>query len=387
MVTLIAEWIIRIRQADEKHRRTIYGKVTSIVGICLNLFLFGAKNVVGILSGSIAIMADAFNNLSDAASSIITLMGFWLGSKSADKDHPFGHGRLEYLSGLCVAILVLLMGVELLRDSVYKLIHPEMIKVSNGLFFTLALSILVKLYMAAYNVTIGRRIDSGALRATAFDSLSDCVSTFVVLLSVILYQVTGCNIDGWAGGAVSVFILIGGIKMLRETVSPLLGELPDPKLVQEISDLVLQEKAILSIHDMIIHDYGPERKMVSLHAEVDGSGDIYALHDAIDAAEDRVFARLGMQTIIHMDPVRVDDEERKACKQKMAELVSEIDGRLSIHDFRMQQAKEGIWFSFDVEIPEKFFMDEEKLKHTLCEKAERIWPGCRLRIRVELPYV
>lgn len=387
MVTLIAEWIIRIRQADEKHRRTIYGKVTSIVGICLNLFLFGAKNVVGILSGSIAIMADAFNNLSDAASSIITLMGFWLGSKSADKDHPFGHGRLEYLSGLCVAILVLLMGVELLRDSVYKLIHPEMIKVSNGLFFTLALSILVKLYMAAYNVTIGSRIDSGALRATAFDSLSDCVSTFVVLLSVILYQVTGCNIDGWAGGAVSVFILIGGIKMLRETVSPLLGELPDPKLVQEISDLVLQEKAILSIHDMIIHDYGPERKMVSLHAEVDGSGDIYALHDAIDAAEDRVFARLGMQTIIHMDPVRVDDEERKACKQKMAELVSEIDGRLSIHDFRMQQAKEGILFSFDVEIPEKFFMDEEKLKHTLCEKAERIWPGCRLRIRVELPYV
>ncbi len=387
MVTLVAECIIRIKKADEKRQRSIYGKVTSIVGIVLNLLLFAAKNVIGVISGSIAITADAFNNLSDACSSIITLMGFWFGSKRADRDHPFGHGRLEYLSGLGVSFLILLMGAELLRDSVLKLIHPEEIKVSSSLFLTLGLSILIKLYMACYNSSIGKKISSGALRASAFDSLSDCVSTTVVLLSVLFFKLTGINIDGWAGVAVSVFILTGGIKMIKETSSPLLGALPDPKLVEKIKALVLEENEILEIHDMIIHDYGPERKMVSLHAEVDGSGDIFRLHDAIDAAENRVQAELGMQTIIHMDPVHMDDEERKECRKRMDDIIRQIDERLSIHDFRMSRQEGRLQFSFDIQVPEKFFMNEYELRQTVTHKAREVWADCELKIQVELSYV
>ncbi len=387
MITAIAGLIIKHKKAEEKQQRVIYGKVCSIVGICLNLLLFAVKYLIGTVSASIAIVADGFNNLSDAASSIITLTGFWLGSRRADSEHPFGHGRMEYISSLGVSFFVLLMGFELLKSSIDKLIHPSEIIVSKSLLLALGLSILVKLYMASYNSHIGKKIGSTALKATAFDSLSDCLSTLVVLLSVGVFRLWRINVDGWAGVLVSVFILVGGFNMLKETVSPLLGELPDPALVERIREIVMQRDGILDIHDMIIHDYGPDRKMVSLHAEVDGSGNIFDLHDVIDGAEQDLMNELGMLAIIHMDPVRTDDDKRTRCKEEMKQLLSGIDERLSLHDFRLREDSGVTCMKFDLVIPEKYETPTDELREQVLKEASERWPDYRIEMQIELSYV
>ena len=363
MVTLLARWCIKqYRDTDNPAVRLAYGVLCGAVGIGLNLLLFVGKFIAGSIAGSIAITADAFNNLSDAGSSLITLIGFRLASQKPDPEHPFGHGRFEYISGLIVSLAILLMGLELLRSSVDKILHPEPVEFSLLAVGILVASILVKVYMAAYNRGIGKRIDSAAMRATAMDSLSDCVATAVVLLSMLVSRWTQLMIDGWCGLAVAVFILIAGVRAAKETIGPLLGQPPEPALVARIERLVLAQPPIIGVHDLIVHDYGPGRCMVSLHAEVPASGNIIEMHDMIDNIERELRETLGCNAIIHMDPIETDDALTNETRRKISELIKVIDERITIHDFRMVTGPTHTNVIFDVVVPYRFRLSDEELR-------------------------
>ena len=310
MITLLSK--IFIKNHDDVTNpavRKAYGMLCSLTGIFLNVLLFAGKYIAGTLAGSIAVTADAFNNLSDAGSSVITLLGFRMASKKPDPDHPFGHGRIEYLSGLAVSLIIIVVGVQLGLESIDKIRSPEEIDASLLPMLILVASICVKGYMFFYNRAVGRKINSPGMSATATDSLSDCIATLVVLISMLVARFTGVNIDGWSGAVVAVFIIYSGFSAARDTLSPLLGSAPDPELVKRIVDIVMAHPEVLNVHDLVVHDYGPGRLMVSLHAEVPGDGDIYELHDAIDTAEYELQRELGCSAVIHMDPVSTDDSK------------------------------------------------------------------------------
>lgn len=386
MITCLAKFWIRESDSEEKKRR-IYGTLGAVVGIFLNICLFTGKYLAGFLSGSIAIMADAFNNLSDAGSSFISLIGFVFSGKKPDLDHPFGHGRIEYLAGLGVSFLILLMGVELAKNSVQKILHPVSVQISTLSIAVLSASILVKLYMAYYNHAIGKKIRSATMAATATDSLSDAAATTVVLLAMLFLAVTGINIDGYCGILVAVFILAAGIGAAKETVSPLLGQAPDPEFVKEIKELVMQHEEVLGIHDMAVHDYGPGRVMVSLHAEVSGDGNIYELHDLIDRIERELKEKLHCETVIHMDPIDVGNEKTVEMKEEIVKLVKAIDERLTIHDFRMVTGTTHHNMIFDVVIPADFKLSQEELKDIIQKKVWEKWPDYYVVIDVDTAYV
>lgn len=386
MITCLAKFWIRESDSEEKKRR-VYGTLGAVVGIFLNICLFAGKYLAGFLSGSIAIMADAFNNLSDAGSSFISLIGFVFSGKKPDLDHPFGHGRIEYLAGLGVSFLILLMGVELAKNSVQKILHPVSVQISTLSIAVLSASILVKLYMAYYNHAIGKKIRSATMAATATDSLSDAAATTVVLLAMLFLAVTGINIDGYCGILVAVFILAAGIGAAKETVSPLLGQAPDPEFVKEIKELVMQHEEVLGIHDMAVHDYGPGRVMVSLHAEVSGDGNIYELHDLIDRIERELKEKLHCETVIHMDPIDVGNEKTVEMKEEMVKLVKAIDERLTTHDFRMVTGTTHHNMIFDVVIPADFKLSQEELKDIIQKKVWEKWPDYYVVIDVDTAYV
>lgn len=386
MITCLAKFWIRESDSEEKKRR-VYGTLGAVVGIFLNICLFAGKYLAGFLSGSIAIMADAFNNLSDAGSSFISLIGFVFSGKKPDLDHPFGHGRIEYLAGLGVSFLILLMGVELAKNSVQKILHPVSVQISTLSIAVLSASILVKLYMAYYNHAIGKKIRSATMAATATDSLSDAAATTVVLLAMLFLAVTGINIDGYCGILVAVFILAAGIGAAKETVSPLLGQAPDPEFVKEIKELVMQHEEVLGIHDMAVHDYGPGRVMVSLHAEVSGDGNIYELHDLIDRIERELKEKLHCETVIHMDPIDVGNEKTVEMKEEIVKLVKAIDERLTIHDFRMVMGTTHHNMIFDVVIPADFKLSQEELKDIIQKKVWEKWPDYYVVIDVDTAYV
>lgn len=386
MITCLAKFWIRESDSEEKKRR-VYGTLGAVVGIFLNICLFTGKYLAGFFSGSIAIMADAFNNLSDAGSSFISLIGFVFSGKKPDLDHPFGHGRIEYLAGLGVSFLILLMGVELAKNSVQKILHPVSVQISTLSIAVLSASILVKLYMAYYNHAIGKKIRSATMAATATDSLSDAAATTVVLLAMLFLAVTGINIDGYCGILVAVFILAAGIGAAKETVSPLLGQAPDPEFVKEIKELVMQHEEVLGIHDMAVHDYGPGRVMVSLHAEVSGDGNIYELHDLIDRIERELKEKLHCETVIHMDPIDVGNEKTVEMKEEMVKLVKAIDERLTIHDFRMVIGMTHHNMIFDVVIPADFKLSQEELKDIIQKKVWEKWPDYYVVIDVDTAYV
>lgn len=386
MITCLAKFWIRESDSEEKKRR-VYGTLGAVVGIFLNICLFTGKYLAGFLSGSIAIMADAFNNLSDAGSSFISLIGFVFSGKKPDLDHPFGHGRIEYLAGLGVSFLILLMGVELAKNSVQKILHPVSVQISMLSIAVLSASILVKLYMAYYNHAIGKKIRSATMAATATDSLSDAAATTVVLLAMLFLAVTGINIDGYCGILVAVFILAAGIGAAKETVSPLLGQAPDPEFVKEIKELVMQHEEVLGIHDMAVHDYGPGRVMVSLHAEVSGDGNIYELHDLIDRIERELKEKLHCETVIHMDPIDVGNEKTVEMKEEMVKLVKAIDERITIHDFRMVTGTTHHNMIFDVVIPADFKLSQEELKDIIQKKVWEKWPDYYVVIDVDTAYV
>lgn len=388
MVSLLSKIFIKNRDdITNPAVRKAYGSLCSALGITLNVLLFAGKYAAGLISGSIAITADAFNNLSDAGSSAISLIGFRLAGKKPDPDHPFGHGRLEYISGLCVAALILVMGVELLISSVEKIISPE--PVENGLLpaIILIVSIGVKVYMSLYNRAIGKKISSSAMLATATDSLSDSVATAVVLLSMLVSYLFSVNIDGYAGVLVALFILFAGVGVARDTLSPLLGQAPDPELVRKIEDIVMARDEIIGMHDLVVHDYGPGRLMISLHAEVDGRGDIFKLHDAVDVVERTLAQELGCEATIHMDPVVCDDERVDAERARLLEIIADLGDVLSIHDFRMVAGPSHTNLVFDAVIPGGLSKTAEEVRKEICQAVEEKMPGRFAVVTVDTSYV
>ncbi|WP_294466115.1 cation diffusion facilitator family transporter [uncultured Anaerofustis sp.] len=389
MVNLLARKFIKnYDDVNNENVRSAYGILCSILGILFNVFLFGIKYFAGVLSGSIAIMADAFNNLSDAGSSLITLIGFKFAGMEPDNEHPFGHGRIEYIAGFIVSVLIILMGVELFKSSVIKIFSPEAIDTSLIAIVILIISILVKLYMSLYNGSIGKKINSSAMKATATDSKSDCIATTVVLISMLILKLTGLNIDGYSGVLVACFILYAGYDAAKETLSPLLGQLPDNSLVQSIEDIVMNYDEIVGIHDLVVHDYGPGRLMISLHAEVPGSGDIYVLHDAIDRAEMELSEKLHCEAVIHLDPIDTDDEETMRMKDLVSKKIKEeIDEVISIHDFRMVKGPSHTNVIFDAVIPPKYKMSEKEVEDRIKELVSNSFKNHFAVVKVESTYI
>lgn len=371
MVTLLAR-IMGIENYATDKKRSAYGKLCGIVGIFLNILLFAGKFLAGVLSNSIAITADAFNNLSDAGSSLVTLIGFKLAEKKPDSEHPFGFGRVEYLSGLVVSAVILMMGLELVKDSIDKILHPTEVEFSGLVLIILIASILVKLYMAFYNNSYGKKYDSGALKATATDCLSDCISTTVVLLATVIGYYTNVQIDGFCGIAVGILIFVAGINAAKETLDPLLGQPPEQEFVEQIEGLVMNfnKDAIVGIHDLMVHDYGPGRRVISLHAEVPAEGDIVVLHDIIDNVEMKLRTELGCFATIHMDPVVTTDERVKELKEKCNEIIKELGDKLTLHDFRVVFGETHTNLIFDVVIP---FEHEMSDSETTKRIQEMIW--------------
>jgi cation diffusion facilitator family transporter len=341
--------------------RQRYGQFSGLVGIILNLLLFAGKFLAGVLTSSIAVTADAFNNLSDAGSSVVTLIGFHMAGQQADDDHPFGHGRIEYLAGLLVSLLILLVGLELGKTSVEKILHPEAVQFSLLSVAILAVSIGVKLWMARLNRVLGGRIQSPAMAATAADSLSDAIATGAVLLSTLIGHFFQLQIDAWVGILVALFILRAGWGAAKDTLDPLLGKSPDPELVRTIQRTVLEHPQVVGMHDLVIHDYGPGRSMMSFHAEVPMDCDIMDTHDAIDHIERELKEELGIITSIHMDPIATNDARTNEIRLKVAELVRGIDPALSIHDFRMTTGPQHTNLIFDVVVPHRFHMTDSQL--------------------------
>ena len=366
MISLLSRLFIRNRETVEDPAvRKAFGLLCGTVGILLNLLLFTGKFFAGQISGSIAITADAFNNLSDAGSSAITLMGFQLGGQKADSQHPFGHGRIEYLSGLLVSMLIVLMGFELAKTSVGKILHPQAVDFSLLSLAILAVSICVKLYMCLYNRRIGTKIGSSAMHATAMDSLSDSVATLTVLIASLIGRFIGLNIDGWSGVLVALFILWTGFSAAKDTLDPLLGQPPTPEYVKKISDLVLAHPGVLGLHDLIVHDYGPGRTMISLHAEVPASENVLELHDEIDNIECELREQLGCDAVIHMDPIVTDDGVTEETRRKVAELVRGIDPAVSIHDFRMVSGPTHTNLIFDAVVPFGFHLTDAEVEQSV----------------------
>ncbi len=366
--------------------RTRYGLLCSALGIALNVLLFAGKYIAGVLSGSVAIAADAVNNLSDAGSSLISLFGFRLASKKPDPDHPFGHGRIEYLSGLAVSVLIILMGVELGRSSIEKIISPEPIKAGALSAAILLASIAVKVYMWAYNRSVGKKINSAAMAATATDSLSDTISTALVLVSMLISWFTNVNIDGYVGVLVAIFILRAGYLAAKDTLSPLLGQAPDKELVDNIENMVMANEVVCGIHDLIVHDYGPGRLIVSLHAEVDGSADIYELHDAIDNLERDLKRELSCLAVVHMDPIDLRDEVTAAARDAVAQMVKEIDECFSIHDFRMVPGTTHTNYIFDAVLPMDHPLSDDMAESLIKAEIERRFPNCYGVVNIDRSY-
>lgn len=364
MIKLLSRIFIKNNGEYENPKvRGAYGILCGAVGIFLNILLFAGKFIAGTISKSVAVTADAFNNLADAGSSIITMFGFKLAGQKPDPEHPFGHGRFEYISGLLVSIAIILMGIELLKSSVDKIIHPEMTEFSYLTVGILAASILVKLYMSFYNKHIGKKIDSAALKATGTDSLSDTISTVVVLISVIVSHYFKIAIDGYCGLAVAAFVLYSGIKSAKETITPLLGIPPEPEFVKQVEETVLKYEGVTGIHDMIVHDYGPGRLMVSLHAEMatDENSDIFKMHDIIDNIEKDIKENLNCEITIHLDPVAANDERTNRLKEKVTAILNGLDKVLTLHDFRIVPGETHTNLIFDIVIPFKYSMSDNEV--------------------------
>ena len=388
MITLLARLFIRDRdKVADAGVRSAYGMLCSLTGIGLNILLFLGKYLAGRLSGSIAMTADAFNNLSDAGSSVITLLGFRMAAKKPDPGHPFGHGRIEYLSGVAVSLIIIVVGVQLGLESIDKIMSPEPVDAGLVPMLVLVASICVKGYMFAYNRGIGRKINSPGMSATAMDSLSDSIATSVVLISMLLARFADVNIDGWGGAAVAVFIIFSGFKAAKETLSPLLGNPPDPQLVRDITDIVMSHPEVLNVHDLIVHDYGPGRLMISLHAEVPGDGDIYALHDAIDTAEYELQQKLGCSAVIHMDPVSPDGTKTAHMREELAEAAKAIDPRLTIHDFRIVDGPTHTNVIFDAVLPNDSSVTEDDAKAQLETIVHSLWQNSHPKVHIDRPFV
>ena len=387
MIKILSSIFLKGADKTTQAGRRAWGAMCSFLGIGLNILLFAIKLLAGTLSGSIAITADAFNNLSDAGSSVITLIGFRFAGAKPDPKHPFGHGRIEYISGLLVSIIIVIVGFELLISSIEKIIAPEPLT-GNFIVTILILisSILIKGYMYFYNRKIGKEIDSAGMKATSIDSLSDCAATTVVLISVIVSAFSGVAIDGWFGAAVSLFVMFAGFRSAYETIQPLLGIAPEEEFVKEIENTIMAHDVVLGIHDMVIHDYGPGRKMMSLHAEVDGKGDIYVIHNQIDLIEQELKEKFSCETVIHMDPIETDNEAVAGFREIVVEAIKEIHKDATIHDFRMVPGPVHNNLIFDAVIPHDVKDSEEELKRRINVLIKEKCKNCNAVITIDRPY-
>jgi len=359
---LIKKFVLNYEQIHDSKVRARYGILAGSVGIIANLLLFVFKLTAGVLSGAVSIIADAFNNLSDAGSSVVTLLGFKMAEKPPDVEHPFGHGRIEYLAGLFISIAIILVGVELFRTSLQKIFSPEEITVnfiSVGILFA---SIVVKFWMAAFNKNLGKRIKSAAMEATSVDSLSDCVATTVVLLAMGIYYFTGINVDGFAGIGVAIFVFYSGIMTAKDTLQPLLGQAPDVDFVEAIEQIVNANPIVVGLHDLIVHDYGPGRRFVSLHVEVPASMDMMEAHELIDAIEYKLRRSCSCEVTIHMDPIIIDNPKLTLMREAVDQAIAKIDESIHMHDFRVTKSHNGFNLIFDVVVVFGFKYSDVELK-------------------------
>ena len=373
MITLLSKLFIKDYQSyDNPKVRTDYGILCGLIGVLLNIVLFTIKFIAGFLSHSIAITADAFNNLSDAGSSFITLFGFRLGGAAPDSDHPYGHGRIEYLAGFFVSTLILYMGLELVTSSVNRIIHPEVTTYSLLTFAILIISILIKLYMFFFNTRYGKKIASPTLKATGMDSLSDVLSTFAIFICSLLAHFLHIYLEGYFGVLVGLLVLYAGFQALKDTISPLLGKAPTPELVNRIKEIVLSGENVLGIHDLMVHDYGPGRLFISLHAEVPADGDMLVFHDTIDQLERTLGHELHCMAVIHMDPICIDDEETNSYKRQIEGYLSTLSDKLSVHDFRIVKGTTHTNLIFDVFSPYDAPISDKELLSNLHEYIDTL---------------
>lgn len=380
----IKDW----KRVDDAQVRTAYGTLSSIVGIICNVILFGAKFLIGFLAGSISVMADAFNNLSDAASSIVGLVGVKMAEKPADKDHPFGHGRIEYISAFIVAFIVIQVGFSLFKTSLGKIFHPDDMVFNWISIVILLMSIGVKLWLALFNRKLGKRINSKVLLATSTDALGDVIATSSTILSMVVYGILAVNIDGIVGIAVSVVVMFAGVNIAKDTLAPLIGEAIDPKLYQEITNFVESFDGIEGTHDLIIHNYGPSRSMASIHAEVPNDVDIEVSHEIIDQIEREAGRRFGMLLVIHMDPIETHDQRVRQFHQMVQSVLEELDSRLKFHDFRVIYGKEHVNLIFDLVVPREYnFAVQETLKTKISAMVREKDPRCQCVITAENSFV
>lgn len=387
MVTILINLFIKDKDNTSSPKvRLSYGILCGIVGIFLNVVLFLGKLIGGLFSNSIAITADAFNNLSDAGSSLITLIGFKMAGQKPDHNHPFGHGRIEYLSGLLVSIAILIMSFELIKSSIKKIIHPSDVVFNPIVIVILIASILVKLYMSFYNHSIGKKINSAAMKVTATDSISDTFATSAVLIAILVNHVTSLKIDGYCGFLVGIFIFFAGISAAKETIAPLLGQSPSKEFVSSIEDIVMSHGDILGIHDLIVHDYGPGRLMITLHAEVPASGDMFELHDLIDNIEHDLREELNCHAVIHLDPVMNNDTETIELKEKVTKILNNIDSSLTLHDFRIVKGPTHSNIIFDVMVIYTFEMSDQELKEMIQAQVHQINPNYNTVIDIDKDY-
>ena len=369
---LIRRFVPDWQQVQRTDVRERYGTLAAAVGILSNIFLCIIKGLIGLFSGSIAVTADAVNNLSDAGSSVITLLAFKIAGKPADEEHPYGHARMEYISGMAVSFIIILLGLELMGSSFEKILHPEEVGVSALTYLVLIVSIAVMLWQGMFNRNLGKRISSEALQATAADSLNDVFSTGAVLLSTLVYQFTAIPIDGWVGMLVAIFITVSGVKLIMETGSPLLGQAPDPQMVRELEEKITAYDGVIGIHDLQVHNYGPGRVFATVHAEVPANRDILVSHDIIDNIEREVGHEMNLNLVIHMDPVVTDDERLNQLHAQVQQIVAGIDSNLSMHDFRAVFGPTHTNLVFDVVVPPGFSLSDSELSRRIEQQVQTL---------------
>lgn len=387
MTNLLIKLFIKDNDVSNLGTRGKYGMLSSATGIVVNILLSIVKLVIGIIANSISIISDALNNITDVGSSVVTMIGFKISQKKIDKDHPWGHGRMEYITAFIVDIIILMVGFELLKSSIDKIIHPELPAVNNVTIIILVIAVLTKLWLFLFYKKIAKTIDSNAIKGNAYDSISDSISTLVVLISAVVAKLCGISIDGYASLIVSVFILFTGYKAIKETVDLLLGMKPDPEFIKDIEEEAKKYDMISGIHDIMVHDYGPGRKIVSFHAEVPADGDICKVHDIIDQMEQDLFEKFNCITTIHMDPIVVDNKEINDMRDFTEKIVKELNPEFSIHDFRMTDGGKRINLIFDLVVPRDKEYDKEEIIKNVQQKIHEKDKKYFAVIKVETSYI
>ncbi|MDD3225264.1 MAG: cation diffusion facilitator family transporter [Clostridium sp.] len=386
---IVSHFIKDYKNKNDEHVREKYGILSGVVGIIVNLILFSVEIILGIITNSIAIIADAFHNLADVTSALVTIIAFRLSNKPADKEHPFGHGRFEYISGLIVSFIILIVGIQFIETSFSRVLHPEAVKFNLVTFIIIIMAIPLKLWLSYFNKTLGKMINSETLKASGADAFNDVAILSGVIISLIVGYFAKIDIDGYVGLIVAIFIVYSGLTLIKSTISPLLGEPPDPKLVREIKTSIIKYDHIIGVHDLIIHNYGPGRCMASLHAEVPSNIPIMHLHESVDKAEKELSKKLNMFIVVHMDPICIDSKEVDDARRFIVQIIKKFPIISSIHDFRIVGKGESKNLVFDAVISFEYKVNEkqeQKLRKEIEKQVKLVHPGYDIVITFDRDY-